>query len=132
MLALFAVGIIAPAVGRALLWRSGPSLEIYFRSDLRMDGLVWGAMLAYLAHHKMLPTGVEVRRYAGLAGFSVLCVFLNMSRFDTLSDGTLYRWGFTLVGFMSAFMICCAITAPDAVFARLLCLRWLRWTVPIR
>lgn len=52
MIALFAVGIMAPAIGRAFLWRSGSSLEIYFRSDLRMDGLVWGAMLAYLAHHK--------------------------------------------------------------------------------
>lgn len=25
-------------------------------------------------------------------------------------------------------MICCAITAPDAIFAKLLCMRWLRWT----
>jgi len=37
---VFAVGILAPAAGRFMLWRAGPSLELYLRSDLRVDALM--------------------------------------------------------------------------------------------
>lgn len=142
MLAFFAFGIIAPAVGRALLWQHGPSLEIYFRSDLRVDGLVWGATLAWLAHHGMIPTDTEVRHYAGLIGASALGAFLYFSQFESISNGANYRYGFSMVGLLSTLMIASVLIAPDALFARFLSLRWLRhvgkisygmylWHVPI-
>lgn len=128
MIAFFAAGIIAPAAGRALLWEHGPSPEIYFRSDLRVDGLMWGAALAWLAHQNLIPANLEVRRYAGLVGFSALSLFLYLSQFDMVSDGSNYQWGFSLVGLLAALMIGSTIVAPHAIFSRLLGLGWLRWT----
>lgn len=142
MLAFFAVGIIAPAVARAALWREGPSLELYFRSDLRVDGLLWGSALAWFAHHKILPDGQEVRRYAGLAGFAALATFIYFSQFDSLTNGANYRYGFSMVGLLSTLMIASVVISPNAFFSTCLRLRWLRqigrisygmylWHVPI-
>lgn len=127
MLAFFSAGIIVPAVARAVLWKHGASLELYFRSDLRVDGLLWGSALAWLAHHKMLPDGQEVRRYGGLVGFTALLVFLYFSQFDALTNGASYRYGFSMIGLVSTLMIASAIIAPDSFFSACLSLKWLRY-----
>jgi len=63
-----------------------------------------------------------------LAGFAALCAFFYMSKYEPLSDGFLYRWGFSLVGLLSALMIWCATAMPASIFSRCLSLGWLRWT----
>ena len=62
MFSLFAVGIIGPAVARLMLWRSGTSLQIYFSSPLHADGLMWGALLAWLPHIGAIPGQCVVSR----------------------------------------------------------------------
>lgn len=128
MIAIFATGILAPTIARIMLRHDGPSLDLYFRSDLRLDGLVWGSALAWLVHNDMILAGSRLRRFADLAGFTALCAFLYTSQYELLSDGSLYRWGFSLVGLLSALMICCAVSAPETIFARCLSMGWLRWT----
>ena len=46
--AAIAAGIVLPAIARAWLWPGGQALDIYFRTDLRFDGLMWGALTAWL------------------------------------------------------------------------------------
>jgi peptidoglycan/LPS O-acetylase OafA/YrhL len=128
MLAFFAAGILAPAAGRLMLWHAGPSLELYFRTDLRVDALMWGAMLAWLAHNEMISADVRLRRFAGLAGFAALCAFFYMAKYELLSGGFFYRWGFLLVGLSSVLMIWCATAMPASIFSRCLSIGWLRWT----
>jgi peptidoglycan/LPS O-acetylase OafA/YrhL len=128
MVTLFAAGIAVPLIARILLWHGGPSLDLYFRSDVRVDALVWGAAFAWLMHNKMMEMSPRSRQFAGLIGFSALFGFLYISRFDLLSDGGFYRWGLSAAGLLSTIMIWSATSASTSIFSKCLSLQWLRWT----
>jgi peptidoglycan/LPS O-acetylase OafA/YrhL len=124
---LFAVGILSPWIARAILWKHGPSIELYMRSDLHFDGLVCGVGLAWFNHQNMLPSGRTVQRYGGLVGATALTAFLYLSKSDLLTGGEFYHWGLTLLNALSALMLACVIVAPASLFAKALSLGWLRW-----
>ena len=128
LLALFAIGIISPAMARLALWKSGPTVTIYFSSHLRADGLMWGAMLAWLMHVGAMPTNRFFRRLVNVLAVTALAVFLIISKDDYLSGGMLYQWGFSLIGAMSAVMILAAIINPTSTFTKCLEWRWLQYT----
>lgn len=128
MISLLGLGILAPAIARAWLWHDGPSLRLYFRSDLRVDALIWGAALAWLVHNGMLSSWHRVQQFAGLAGVVALCLFLYISQFDLLSDGEAYRWAFSLADMLSVTMIWGATVASSEIFSKCLRMRWLRYT----
>jgi peptidoglycan/LPS O-acetylase OafA/YrhL len=128
MLCLFLVGLIGPAVVRAALWESGPSYWLYFRSDLRLDALVWGVALAWVLDAALVPTQFLSSRLSSCVGVLAIVALVSMASIDLLPGGQLYLGGFSLVGFLSALLIAIAICNPrDALLHRLLEWRPLRW-----
>jgi peptidoglycan/LPS O-acetylase OafA/YrhL len=128
MLCLFLVGLIGPAVARAALWESGPSHWLYFRSDVRLDALVWGVALAWAFDKALVPTQFLSSRLSSWVGVLALAGLVSMATVDLLPGGQLYLGGFSLVGFLSALLIATAICSPQTVLLRWL-LEWrpLRW-----
>lgn len=128
MLCLFVVGLVGPAVARAALWESGPSLWLYFRGDLRLDALVWGVALAWAFDADLVPVERLRSRPSLWAGVLALVALVWMASLHLLSGGELYRGGFSLAGFLSALLIAVAICSPPAALLRRL-LEWrsLRW-----
>jgi peptidoglycan/LPS O-acetylase OafA/YrhL len=128
LLAIFAIGILGPAIARLAMWKSGPSITMYFASPLRVDGLMWGALLASLLHINAIPTSSRFRSLINILAVVSIAVFLIMSKDDYLSGGELYQWGFSLVGAMSVVMILSATTNPKSTFTKCLEWRWLQYT----
>jgi peptidoglycan/LPS O-acetylase OafA/YrhL len=54
-------------------------------------------------------------------------IFFYMSCYKLLSNGVLYQWGFSFVGFLSAVVIASATINPAPFFRWILEMRWLRW-----
>lgn len=118
-------GIVLPAFFRAYLWLKEPSLSLYFRSDLRMDGMMWGALAALLIDNKVFPneSGMKILSLATIPAFVGL---LYIASFDGMG-GFLYLIGFTLVGFLSALLIYGTVVAPHPKLNRMLEYQPLRW-----
>ena len=62
-------GLTAPAVARAMLWHGGASLDLYFRTELRFDNLMWGALVAWIASSGFC-LNERGARSTGLAGLN--------------------------------------------------------------
>jgi peptidoglycan/LPS O-acetylase OafA/YrhL len=119
---VLAVGIVGPAVARFFLWESGPSLELYFRTDLRFDSLMWGAAGAWLFF-----TRPGVARLAAMVGLLALLSFLAAARINLLSNGVLYQGGYSLM-LAVATMLILASSAPSSWLRTIMEFRPLRWT----
>jgi len=129
MAVVLAVGILGPAIARPLLWEGGASLWLYFRTDLRFDLLMWGALGAWLVHFDRLPAPTT-RGGAVVAwgGVGALAGFFAVSTQSVVSSGFLYVGGYSLVGLLAAWVIVAAVVAPPPILRRFLELRFLRWT----
>jgi peptidoglycan/LPS O-acetylase OafA/YrhL len=103
-------GIALPAIFRSYLWLQDPSLSLYFRSDLRMDGLMWGALAALMVDKKIVPNESKMRTLS-LATVPALLGILLIASFDGMG-GFLYLIGFSLVGFFSALLIYGTVVSP--------------------
>jgi peptidoglycan/LPS O-acetylase OafA/YrhL len=128
MFAVLGAGIILPAIGRALLWdpSQGQAIDLYFRTDLRFDALMWGALVAWIVHVGYRPQSPSLWRWVAIAGAFGL---IGLAFFDMMNDGYAYRGGFSLVGVLSALLIAGAIwSPPQAMIIRTLSLAPLRWT----
>jgi len=122
---VISAGIILPALVRAVLWESGQSLHLYFRTDLRFDGLMWGALLAWLVLAGYRLNGKVLPACAAITGALSLIV---MAQYDLLSNGQLYLWGFSAVGLSSTLLIAGAIwSSSNAIVVRCLSFRPLCW-----
>lgn len=119
-------GIVLPSIFRAALWLKDPSLSIYFRSDLRMDGLMWGALAALMIDCKVFPNEAG-RRALSLATIPAVIGLFYIASFEGLANGFLYLVGFTLVGFLSALLIYGTVVAPHPTLNRMLEYPPLRW-----
>lgn len=128
LLAVLAIGVLGPALARLAIWKSGPTIAMYFSSHLRVDGLMWGALLAYLIYINAVPTSRNWKSFVNVLAVVSLGLFLVMSKDDYLSGGELYQWGFSLIGAMSAVMILSAIINPESTFTKCLEWRWLQYT----
>ncbi|MCV3240635.1 acyltransferase family protein [Mesorhizobium sp. ZC-5] len=116
------VGICAPAICRILVWESGPSLHLYFRTDLRFDNLMWGAATAWLFFKQRSV------RVPPAVGWGSLIVFLVLARFNLLSNGFLYLGGYTLIGILASLIIGAAANPGSNWFKSALRFEPLRWT----
>ncbi len=99
---VLAVGIIAPAFARALLWEEGPALQLYFRTDLRLDSLMWGATAAWLNLRWNFP-----RLSSEIPLFSLI-LFVILARYNLLSNGVLYLGGYSVVCFLASIVLIAA------------------------
>ena len=116
------VGMFAPAAGRFLVWESGPSLHLYFRTDLRFDNLMWGAATAWWFFRRRetsIPPAVS---------WLALIAFVAMARFDLLSNGFLYLGGYSLIGVVASVIIGAAASTNSSWFRSALQVEPLRWT----
>jgi peptidoglycan/LPS O-acetylase OafA/YrhL len=107
------IGIAGPALGRALIWETGASKGLYFSTLWHSDGLMWGALGAWLTHFKSIPSSARISRNFSVAAILSLVLMLALAKNDLLSNGLLYRGGFTLVGLLSAIIILAAVRDPS-------------------
>jgi peptidoglycan/LPS O-acetylase OafA/YrhL len=121
-LAIILAGIVGPTIGRLLLWREGPSLYLYFRTDLRFDSLMWGALAAWLSFNRYAIPSPKI------LGGCALVAFLVLSRIDLLSGGFLYLGGYGLIGAMGFYLIVAGTNAEPRWLKASLEFRPLRWT----
>jgi peptidoglycan/LPS O-acetylase OafA/YrhL len=89
-------------------------MEVYYRFDARISGLILGALAAV-----MISEGLRVNRWAAdiIAGVSVLALAFCVFTLD-LKMTALYVWGFTVVE-IASFGLLIAATTPDSVFYRI-------------
>lgn len=116
-----------PTIGRMLIWESGPSLDLYFRTDLRVDSLMFGALASWLLHQGYWPKDAKTSHRLSIAGLVSLALFFVMARFNLLSNGFLYLGGYTLVGVSCALYISVAVCDPHPWMKGILEADWLRW-----
>jgi peptidoglycan/LPS O-acetylase OafA/YrhL len=129
MVVVLVVGILGPAIARPLLWEGGSALWLYFRTDLRFDLLMWGALGAWLVQGDRLPAR-ESRAGSILAwgGVGALVGFFAVAMLPVVKSGFLYVGGYSLIGLLAAWVIVAAAAAPPAILKRALEVRFLRWT----
>lgn len=121
-LTIILVGIIGPTVGRLLLWKEGPSLYLYFRTDLRFDSLMWGALAAWLSFNRSTIPAPKI------LGGCALILFLVLSRIDLLSGGFLYLGGYCLIGAMGFYLIIAGTKSEPQWLKATMEFPPLRWT----
>jgi peptidoglycan/LPS O-acetylase OafA/YrhL len=103
--------LIIPAVARAILWEEGPSLWIYFRTDLRFDNLLYGVIAAFVIHWGLV-VNERLRVILSWGGFVSLLALIILARFDMLTDGYAYKGVFSLVALLSAVLIYSTVLCP--------------------
>lgn len=123
---IFLAGIIIPAIERSILWQEGPSLWIYFRTDLRFDNLLYGALAAWIIHWGFVPNGWS-RIILSWCGPVSLVALIILARFDLLTNGYAYKGVFSLVALLSAVLISSATLCPLPFLRWILELKPLRW-----
>ncbi len=128
--AIVAVGIVLPEIARLIVLTRDPSLHsvysVYFRTDLHMDGLMWGALAAMLIDAQLIPTG-RLRKIISWAAPPALTMIILIASQNWLPDGRFGRFGVSLVGLLSAVLIYAAACCPLRFFNVALEYRPLRW-----
>lgn len=124
---IFLAAIAYSSIARWLLWSGqGQALNIYFRTDTRIDGLVCGALIAWLTIHN----AIDRQRYKhiiGWAGVAGLLCLLWISQYEMLNNGWAYRGGFSLANIAGAMLIASLVWSPLPPLNWLFELQWLRW-----
>jgi peptidoglycan/LPS O-acetylase OafA/YrhL len=115
-------GISGPAIGRVLLWSGGPALDLYFRTDLRFDSLMWGALAAWLSfNRKAIP-------YPNSVGGIAFISYIVLACFRNLSNGFLYLGGYSLIGALGLYLIIAGTKSDSHWLKSILEFRPLKWT----
>jgi peptidoglycan/LPS O-acetylase OafA/YrhL len=121
LLSLF-VGMAAEALMRYLLSDDGLSLRIYYCTLFHSDGLLYGALVAWLLHWGFVPK--EWTKFLlSLAGPIALIVLILVSIPNPLTHGAAYKGLFSFVNLLSAVLIASAIWCP---------LKPLRWFLEMK
>jgi peptidoglycan/LPS O-acetylase OafA/YrhL len=126
LLTLFVAGIVLPACARLALYEEG-RYWLAFRTDLRIDDLVWGAFAAWAVYAGwILPRGwARLLPWAGAAAGGALLLIATQEIFH---NGYLMRGLLSVVGFLSALLIIVAAYCPPAPLRRALDFAPLRFT----
>jgi peptidoglycan/LPS O-acetylase OafA/YrhL len=111
---MLAVAVIAPALARIAVWHLYDPAEwwgrfrsiwIYFRTDLRIDALMWGAALAWLLYQGYKP-GNRMRAAVACGSVAAFAGLIVYASFHSFMNGIFHRGGMSLVGFLSALLSC--------------------------
>jgi peptidoglycan/LPS O-acetylase OafA/YrhL len=128
-LALMVAGVIVPALLRVLLYDGSPTwLEIYLRTDTRVDGLFWGCLIAGICTWRGAPM-TRLGRYLlrAAAVVAVAVIAWHASTFQLFTSYQ-YYFGYTVVNTCAACVVLAIVAGVTPLLRRLLeltCLRWL-------
>lgn len=128
VLALIVAGIIYPTFARLFLQHSLPTLEIYFRTDLRIDVLMWGALGAWLVvfdEAKRIKIPAVIADISAVAAFVIL---MAIASYDVAYNGWLNAGGYVPVGFLTAFLIVAVAMGWSRIATWFFDLGFMRWT----
>jgi peptidoglycan/LPS O-acetylase OafA/YrhL len=122
-MSLIAVGVIGIALQRLRLLEAGdPTIFLYVRTDTRADGLLVGAIVAYVWTHRLVPVGRWLRVVGPIAGAGVVvCLFVS-----EVGASWLYRGGFTGIAVAIGIAILYVVEVPSSMVERVLGLPILR------
>jgi peptidoglycan/LPS O-acetylase OafA/YrhL len=83
---LIFLGVIAySTLARFFLWHGESALNLYFRTDTRIDGLVLGALVAWLTVNDAINRD-RYKRIIGWSGVAGLLCLLWMSQYEMLNN----------------------------------------------
>ena len=119
-------GIIYPGIARWMAYHGGPALDLYFRTDLRIDGLMWGALVAWLTQNCFIPSAAY-RGLVGTLGILAALGFLGLSLFPIVTNGFVFVGGFSIVNLLAATIVASMVWYPPAVLSWFFEIAWLRW-----
>jgi peptidoglycan/LPS O-acetylase OafA/YrhL len=126
ILLIIVAGIVYPVIARPIFWDGQPWTSIYFRTDTRMDSLMWGALIAWITVHGR----VSKKRFApivGIAGALGLAIIFLLSVRGLIDQRFHYMFGFALIAASSAALIAALVWYPPPVLLWLFEMSWLRW-----
>lgn len=105
--AIIGAVILLDGIARPLMApRYENPLWIYFDTTLRADGLMWGALAAWLIHFGYVQRFAALLKWGSVVG---LVGLFWLSSKELLMNGWLYYGGFTLVSILSALLIAGAV-----------------------
>jgi peptidoglycan/LPS O-acetylase OafA/YrhL len=123
--ASLAVGVVYSACIRFVLWHAaaGGQAAAYMRTDARADGLLLGAIGAFMWRWEVLPNRALLR---GAAWAAVVGVFATTIWSSPVSVA-MYNGGFTVVS-LGVVAIVLSVMRGDVAITRLFVTPWLRAT----
>jgi peptidoglycan/LPS O-acetylase OafA/YrhL len=124
--AVLIVGIVGSAVARLLLWDDQHIFNLYFRTDLHSDGLLWGALGAWIVASGWRPD-VQARKLS-IAGAAAMVLFVAASYFELFWSGIAFRGGWTVLDGLAMLAIVSLVIAPSPFMQRILSSLPLSWT----
>jgi peptidoglycan/LPS O-acetylase OafA/YrhL len=124
VLAMIITGIAWPAITRFLLIGHYAGGELYFRTDFRVDCLMWGALVAWLTVHGLMPDK-RFRPLVIAGGLAGLAFLLWISTTKMGNWHILY--GYTLLGLSTASVIAALTWVRFAPLDLFFSMSWLRW-----
>jgi len=117
-------GMAAEGIARFISSDGGPSYWIYFSTLMHSDGLMYGALVAWILHWGYMPKGLS-RTTLSWVGAISLVVLLLVSIPNPLNTGAAYRGLFSFVNLLCALLIASAIWCPQSP------LRWFLESKPM-
>ena len=126
--AVLIVGIVGSAIARLLLWDDKQIFNLYFRTDLHFDGLLWGALGAWIVFQKWLPTTHGSTRALSVAGTAGMALFVAAGYIELFWSGIAFRGGWTVLDALAMTGIVSAVACPTPVLRIFLESLPLRWT----
>jgi peptidoglycan/LPS O-acetylase OafA/YrhL len=78
---------------------------------------MWGALTAWLFWTGTIPQSAHAQKLLGWLSVPALIGLLWIAQYDMLADGGFYRWGFSVVGFLSALLIAGVLCKPPALIS---------------
>ena len=110
--------IAAVALWRAVEWWSGePWLRLYLRTDVRVDSLLFGAVLALVPYDELVRRTPAWAR--SLIGFTALGLIITAAQVLRQWSDFLYVGGFTAIAVVSTFAIAMALQPGSAYYRAL-------------
>ncbi|MBI1868743.1 MAG: acyltransferase [Methylocystis sp.] len=125
---VIAVGIMGPEIARILLWPGSWTNIHYYRTDLRVDALFWGALAAWAGARSSTLRAV-IKKHSSSVAVLALAVLAFHTLFLTNPWERYYlSYGaYTAVAASSAVLIACVTFAAPRALVKILEFRPLQW-----
>lgn len=127
-LLVLGIGVIGPEIGRVLLWPGASNNILYFRTELRIDALSWGALAAIIG-----VRGFHSReffsKWKNIIAFISIIIIVTHLIFLTRpwTHFYLYYGAFSLVAIASAALIFCISFYPPRFIVSFLEFPPIKW-----
>lgn len=120
-------GIAASTIARVLLWDENHLMNLYFRTDLHSDGLLFGALGAWFVATGWQPSTTQSKTIS-IAGAVSLATFIMASYFNLFRSGISFNGGWTALNALATLAIVSLVISPLPAMQRILSSWPLIWT----